>query len=210
MGLSIEIVVSYNNHTFSRISNGQVDQFAQYGVGYTPIGSMPKIKEYFVTGSSSISYLDFEDVTNVTINVELAGGRCNRTLGNAFVNFKRDLCPNYLRQVNIQTFQTPVVVFADFFTVEFDSLDTGKVNFDLEVGRYLHATLNDSAVVDARNVSKFSSDIYTTVRFEYHPQPTLSIAYSAAAAPTCADPKSTPPDWVCLNSGFALFNVTHI
>jgi len=38
-------------------------------------------------------------------------------------------------------------------TIEFGSMQTEDVNFNLEVGRYLTAVRNNSAVLDLRNVT---------------------------------------------------------
>jgi hypothetical protein len=207
MGLSVEISVSYNNHTFVRRSNPEIDRLALRGVGFTLIGSQPDEEEFFEVGSFSVANLDFEDTTTVVVNVELAGGRCNRTLGKAVVNVKRDLCPLYLRPVTIETFQTPVVFPAAVFTVEFGEMQGSSLNFNLEVGRYLEAVRNNSAVIDLRNATSTTSDVFLTVRFEYHPAPTLRLEFSNTTKPSCTDPKATPPQWVLENEFITIATV---
>jgi len=196
MGLAVVLEVEYHNHTFSRVSNTDVDRLAQYGIGYTGIGNEPAPVEYFNIIDASIGNLNYEDTTTVTINIELAGGNCNRTLGNAFIHLTRDLCPSYVREINIQAFQTPVVIPADLFVVNFDRLTTGNVNFDLEVERYLHVVHPGGFPIDCRNVSSEMPDIFTTVRFEYHPTPSLRASFSNTAPPECTDPLAKRPQWV--------------
>jgi hypothetical protein len=196
MGLSVEISVSYNNHTFVRRSNPEVDRLALRGIGSTSMFSQPTEEEYFEIGSFNIANLDFEDTTTVVVNVELAGGRCNRTLGQAVVNVKRDLCPLYLRPIVIETFRSSIVFPAALFTVEFGEMQGTNLNFNLEVGRYLEAARNNSAVIDLRNTTSTASYVFTTVRFEYHPAPTLRLEFSNTTKPRCKDPKATPPQWV--------------
>jgi hypothetical protein len=199
MGLSIEILVRHGNHTFARRSGegyAEVNRLALRGVGFVPVGQ-PKIEtEYFEVGAFSISNLDYEDTTTVVVNIEVAGGRCNRTMGTTIINVKRDLCPNYLRPVTVETFQTPVTFPAEVFTVEFGELQTSNVNFNLEVPRYLEAVRNNSAVVDLRNVTAPSKEAFTTVRFEYHPVPTLSLEFSNTSKPKCSDKQAKAPTWV--------------
>ncbi len=197
----MEFTVSYNNHTFMRRSNPEIDRLALRGVGFTLIGSQPAEEEFFEIGPFNVANLDFEDTTTVVVNVELAGGRCNRTLGQAVVNVKRDLCPLYLRPITIDAFQTPVVFPAAVFTVEFGEMQGSSLNFNLEVGRYLEAARNNSAVIDLRNASVSSTDVYTTVRFEYHPAPTLKVEFSGISKTSCTDPNKES-QWVIM-SGFS-------
>ena len=192
MGLFVEISVTYNNHTFQRRSDPTVNGIALNGYGATALGQTPVPVEYFPITSYSISNLNYEDVTTATIHVELAGGLCNRTLGNAIVNMQINTCPNYLYPLQIQTFQTPVVLPAHQMTVTFSKLQSGSVNFNLEVARYLTAVLNNTAQIDLRNTT-VASAIAATVRFEYHPQPTLQVAILGTSTPACADPKATAP-----------------
>jgi hypothetical protein len=200
MGLSVEFTVSYNNHTFVRRSNPEIDRLALRGVGFTLIGTNPTEDEYFEIGAFNIANLDFEDTTTVVVNVELAGGRCNRTLGQAVVNVKRDLCPLFLRPITIDTFRTPIVFPAAVFSVEFGEMQGSSLNFNLEVGRYLEAARNNSAVIDLRNATVSSTDVFTTVRFEYHPAPTLKVEFGGLSKTSCTDTKQDP-QWV-IASGF--------
>jgi hypothetical protein len=206
MGLSVEIVVSFNNHTFARRANPEVDRLALRGVGFVPVGQAKVATEYFEIGAFSISNLDYEDTTTVTVNLEVAGGRCNRTLGTTIVNVKRDLCPNFLWPIPVQTFQTPVELPAHVFTVEFGELQTSNVNFNLEVQRYLEAVRNDSAVIDLLN-STGGSDVFTTVRFEYHPVPTLNVDFSNTTKPKCMDKQAKAPQWVLSGESFTSVTV---
>ena len=197
-GLSTEIqVLSDANHTWARIPNPIVDRRALMGVGHEdPVlpgfASVVHIKEYFVTDGGSLSNINYEDTSKALVNIELAGGLCNRTIGDAIILIKRDKCINYKRPVLIQTFQTPMLLPAQQLTVQFGTLQSDYLSFNLEVKRYLHATHNDTAVVDYRNVTDVTS-VYNTVRFEYHPAPTLRIDIPAAHRASCVNPKAVPP-----------------
>ncbi len=197
-GLSTEIrVYSDANHTFVRLTNKVVDRRALFGYG-TAIPAGPgfglpsKPSEYFDTSPGSLSNIDYEDIAKTLVNVELAGGNCNRTLGDAMIVIKRDQCPNYRRSYLIQTFQTPLLLPSQQLTVNFDKLTSPYINFNLEVRRYLHAIHNDTAVIDIRNATD-PNVVYTTVRFEYHPEPTLRIDVTAASRPKCTNPKAKAP-----------------
>ena len=184
MGLNVEVAIKYNGHTFSRIPDALVDRIVLRGVGFTsPLNDVTgsyiddmagsgQPTEYFYLQSNSISNINYEDVTKALIHVELAGGLCNRTLGDALIHLKRDQCPNFDRAILIQTFQTPLYVPAHQIVIEFGSLQTDNVNFALEVKRYLHAIHNDTALLDLRNVTSNES-LSGSARFEYHPAPTL-------------------------------------
>jgi hypothetical protein len=202
IGLNVEFSLAYNNHgdhKFTRIPNAIVDKIALYGVGVTsaldPVvfnrDSPPKT-EYFLTEDRSISNLNYEDITKTLISIELAGGLCNRTIGDAIIYLKRDQCPNYNRPVLIQSFRTPMVVPAQQLVVRFGSLQSDNINFALEVKRYLHAIHNDTAVLDLRNSSD-PTVLSGAARFEYHPEPTLRVEVTGAKVPLCADPKLVAP-----------------
>jgi hypothetical protein len=210
MGLSVEIVVKHGNHTFVRRSGeaySEVNRLALNGIGFIAVGYPKVATEYFEVGAYSISDLDFEDTTTVIVHIEVAGGRCNRTLGSAIINVKRDLCPNYLRPVTVETFQTPLTFPAEVFTVEFGELQTENFNFNLEVPRYLEAARNNSAVIDLRNVTGPSTDIFETVRFEYHPIPTLSVTFLGTEKPKCSDPHAKAPQWVLSSETITIVTV---
>ncbi len=189
----------HGNHVFKRISHPDVDRIVLLGVGtsssYDTVvfkrDSPPKA-EYFLTAAKSVSNINLEDVTKTIINVELAGGLCNRTMGDAIILIKRDQCPNFVRPILIQTFQTPLSLPAQQLVVAFGGLKTDNINFALEVKRYLHAINKDVDVVDLRN-STDQTSVYSTTRFEFHPLPSLRVEVSAAKKPKCANPNIEPP-----------------
>jgi hypothetical protein len=202
MGLTVYVSVMYNQHDFRRLSDGIVDGIVLKGTIYqtSSSGVTQKSVEYIEIGESSISNINFEDITTATVTIQLAGGLCNRTLGNAIINLKRDLCPNFVFPLLLEqnpsvplSYQANYAIPAHQMTVEFGRLQTSNVNFNLEVGRYLTATHNNSAVIDLRNVTANTTEIQETVRFEYHPAPTIRVVLSGVAPATCDDPLATPP-----------------
>ena len=196
MGLYVEIGISYSNHTFRRISDAFVDTMVQSG----DVTSA----EFFPITSFSFGNLNYEDTQTAPVVIELAGGLCNRTLGDATVNVKLNTCPNYLQPLLIQTFQSPFALPAHQVSVTFSQLQTANVGFNLEVARYISATLNDTAYLDLRNATTIGSP---TVRFEYHPQPTLTVTILGANTPTCQDAKQQPNAPLVISSMFVT-NVT--
>jgi hypothetical protein len=191
VGINIEIKVDYSNHTFSLVRNSKHTPLVGMGASKAFAGIENVPEQYFYI-EKSMSDLDYEDTTTALINVEVAGGLCNRTLGDAIINIKRDLCPKYLRPVLVETFQTPLILPSHQLTVEFGQLMGVDVNFNLEVGRYLRSILNNSAVIDLRNVTD-NTQLETTVRFEYHPAPTLKVEITNTSRPTCSNPLKTAP-----------------
>jgi hypothetical protein len=123
--------------------------------------------EYFVIGTESISNINFEDTTTATVTIQLAGGLCNRTLGNSIINVKRDTCPGYVLPLTLNqdatlpmSFQGDFVIPAHEMIIEFGRLLTSNAVFNLEVARYLTATANNSAIRDLRNVTSDPTGLY--------------------------------------------------
>ena len=156
----------------------------QLGVGYTSVGSVATPTRYYLV-SSAISGFVFEDVTTVNVTIELAGGLCNRTLGNAALSFTRLQCSTYLRVEPIATFRNYFTLPAHQWTVTVRSINTTDFQFNLEVLRYLQAVNNYTGQFDLTNFT--STALTTWMRFEYHPIPTLSIAFTNSTPKICAD-----------------------
>ena len=182
IGLNIEFELSYNNHTF--VQDPLPNDPVQLGVGFTPVGQVPTPKRYYLV-SSAISGFIFEDVTTVDVTIELAGGLCNRTLGFAALAFSSFHCVTYLRTELITAFQTHFTLPAHQWTVTVRSINSTNEQFNLEVLRYLQAVNNYTGQFDLTNFT--STALTTWMRFEYHPIPTLSIAFTNSTPTDCAD-----------------------
>jgi hypothetical protein len=190
MGLTVYVSVLYNQHSFQRLPDPIVDGIIQQGTALfaSTTGIPQQSVEYIVISGSSISNINFEDTTTATVNIQLAGGLCNRTLGDAVIYIKRDLCPNFVYPLFLEqspsvplSYQANYQLPAHQLTVEFGQLQTSNFNFNLEVARYLTAVHNNSASIDLRNVSATTTGVQETVRFEYHPAPTISVSFSGLA-----------------------------
>jgi hypothetical protein len=174
--MNVELEVLYLNHTFQRIvypirpASGRSQGFLQAGESTEPV-------EYF-TVSRPTDKLDYEDVSRVNVTMELAGGLCNTTLGNATVWFTRqaECGPDFKMVYNITKFSNIFQLPASRFDFEFGELRTNLPTFNLAVRDYLVRADNSTGEFDLRNIS--DSSMNTWARFQYHPLPTLSVSFS--------------------------------
>ncbi len=192
IGLNIEMVLSIQggNHTFSRVSDPIIDQRALLGIGYTPPLQVGVPVEYFLVPTHSLSNLNYEDTTTVNVAIQVAGGLCNRALGDSIVYVTSHFCPKYKNPLTLQTYQTIFPLPAQQLVVSFGAMMTDNVNFNLEVLRYLKAAQNNTASINLVNNTNMSQDPFTVVRFEYHPAPTLTLQIPGTTVPSCTDPKA--------------------
>jgi hypothetical protein len=208
MGLNVEFTVTYNQHNLSRVPNMMVETWVMQGTKLVTLqnGSMAvEGVEYFAVEQSSISGIDYEDLTTATVAVNIAGGLCDRTLGTAIIYLQRDLCPGFSKPLISETYDTLYQIPAQQMTLTFGELQTENVNFNLEVSRYLQAVHNNTASIDLRNATDNTVGVYQTVRFEYHPAPTLTFYFPAASTPQCTDPLAVAP---LVSASLSVANVT--
>jgi hypothetical protein len=176
IGMNIELEVLYLNHTFERIvyptrpASGSSVGFLQTGESAEPV-------EYF-TVSKPTDKMDYEDVSKVNVSMELSGGLCNTTLGNATVWFTRQAeCGTDFRMVyNITSFSNVFELPASRFDFEFGELRTNLPTFNLAVRDYLVRADNSTGEFDLTNITDAS--MTTWARFEYHPLPTLALSFT--------------------------------
>jgi hypothetical protein len=146
IGMMIEIEVSYMNHTFKRIPYAD-RSISGFDKGSVMPGENSDNREYF-TVLRPTDRLDFEDVSTVHVTVELSGGLCNSTLGNAAVWFTRQPeCGVEFRLIrNLTGFSTTLQLPAARFDYDFGQLQTNLPTFNLAVRDYLIRADNSSGV----------------------------------------------------------------
>ncbi|EGD77107.1 hypothetical protein PTSG_07442 [Salpingoeca rosetta] len=152
----------------------------------TSSGLDTRIPYYDVLDGKEWKDVDFQDTTVDTVVVDVAGGLCNRTLGRSVLEFRYDNCPTWVRTEQTSSRTSTWTLPAQIITVRLARVvRSGEVRE--EITRYFSSTLGTSRsqYADLRNAED-SEDDETTVRFEYHPQPTLSVSFTPTVAHSCS------------------------
>jgi hypothetical protein len=177
--------VSYNNHTFRRVSYS--DRLpAGSNPGYVSSTETTANVEYFFVQQPT-DRIDFEDITTVNVTVELAGGLCNSFLGLAEVWFTPiPECGTGFKMVkNLTAFSNTITLPAHRFEYSFGAMKSNLPTFNLAVADYLVRARNDTGEFQLTNHS--SSDTVKYARFEYHPLPALVLSLSNTDAFSCTN-----------------------
>lgn len=176
VGLDVEVRPKYNNHTFSRTH------------GSSPSGEdvgADGLAEYFtISAGSPWTGIGYSDMTTQALTVEVVGGLCERVLGESIIHLLLPDCAGqdptapgepFTREFTISaaksaTFQVPAV--ASYVKLqEVTNFDIVANYFDKLDTRTQQADLSQSAV---------------TIRYEYHPELSFSVAFSGARSSGCA------------------------
>ncbi len=179
-GLNVEFDMSYNNHTFRRVSYS--DRLSTgSNPGYVSSTETNTNVEYFFVEQPT-DRIDFEDITTVNVTIELAGGLCNSFLGEAEVWFTRiPECGTGFKMVrNLTAFSNTISLPAHRFEYSFGAMKTKLPTFDREVAEYLVRARNDTGELELTNHT--SSETVKYARFEYHPFPYVTLSLSNTAA----------------------------
>ena len=185
-GLSVELSVRYNSHTFRRVVYDDRPATG-FDAGYVGTFEDPAInKEYFLVDQPR-DRMDFEDITTVQVTVELAGGLCNRSLGLAEVWFTRvPECGTKFKMVkNLTSFSNKLTLPAHRFDYSFGAMKSNLPTFNLAVADYLVRARNDSGEFELTNHT--SSSTVTLARFEYHPLPSIAVSLTNTDPFSCTN-----------------------
>jgi hypothetical protein len=136
--------------------------------------------------------MDFEDTTTVSVTIELAGGLCNSSLGEAEVWFTRqpECGTNFKAIKTIRGFSTQVKLPAHRFDFQFGALKSNLPTFNLAVLDYLTRANNATGELQMVNMSESTTGV--RMRFEYHPLPTLGLTFSKMDKAPCAENQAPP------------------
>ena len=176
IGMTVEFEVNFRNHTFERISYP-----SRQSTG------IDEDNTEFFNVLRPTDKMDFEDTSKMNVTVELSGGLCNATLGNATIIFTRQAqCGvNFRMEKNLTAFSTVIELPAHFFEYEFGVLRTNLPTFNLAVRDYLIRADNNTGEFDLTNISDTTMNRLT--RFEYHPLPTLTLSFNGMDQTPCTD-----------------------
>ena len=190
LGSSVTVGLRYGNssHVFDRTPFEVTAPNAPSGFTVKldlGTGQDKRVGYYDITETKVWSSIDFQDITTDTATVDVAGGQCNFTLGNAILEFRYDSCPTWVRTEQspdrISKWRLP----AQIISVRFQRLVRGGEVRE-EMTRYFSATLGDSRIihVDLRNPQNKNETI-KTARFEYHPPPQLEVMFNTELSTDC-------------------------
>ena len=189
LGTSVTVGLTFQNssHTFQRVSYNRNAANAPSGVTTSTLFSRdPVYVEYFdITEDKMWENINYKDVTTDVATVDIAGGLCNLTLGDAVMEFRYDMCPTWVREEVISKQVTRWRLPAQIMTVRFKEI-TRNYEVRAEITRYFSATLGNSRSLyaDLRNPEDEEQD-KKTVRFEYHPPPQLTVEFSKRIRQDC-------------------------
>ena len=151
---------------------------------------------------NAVLRLDFRDTTKRPVDVQVAGGRCNHTLGTTTILFQYTPCLTWELQLDTPAYETRLEMPAALLTAELvqvrdangDPLDQVPTMFENVGGRLLEVDLRNPAEDETQGEAE-GAEVSHVVRYEYHPPPSFTISYSSAqASPTCSETVLTMHD----------------
>ena len=180
VGLSVYAQVSYNNHTFLRLERPSVR--AKTGSVDTVDSSGGSVQyDYFLIDENAglQEPTDFIDRSFSTATLQMAGGKCNRTLGRTTARFTYATCAStWSRDVQFSAWETIVNMPAHSFQVEIVDVSHSRVEIGDTVPKYL-------ATVGTRKQDADMTSQTAQVRWEFHPEPHIELEIDRAATNAC-------------------------
>ncbi|EGD77307.1 hypothetical protein, variant [Salpingoeca rosetta] len=190
LGASVGVSVTFGNssHSFERVPfvDGTPNAPSGYFIRADPSTGKDVRTAYYDIGENNLwEGVDFRDVTTDTATVDVAGGKCNLTLGRATIEFRYDSCPTWVRTESVVDRITKWRLPAQLITVRFQRLVRAG-NVREEITRYFSAALGESRALyaDLRDPENKNQTLKTT-RFEYHPPPKLEVSFTGEQSQTC-------------------------
>eukprot|EP00049_Salpingoeca_infusionum_P016571 m.340253 g.340253 ORF g.340253 m.340253 type:complete len:2995 (+) comp16101_c0_seq1:496-9480(+) len=206
VGTSVFLQLVYANstdHTFVRITPEAAGSKAT-GTFVTDFGTQKRHPElyYDIEEGNGWHAVDFVDTTTQALHVQVAGGACNNVLGAFAVRFHLDGCPTWKReestlgdQLLVKSWELPAHLIHVHVTdiKRGDETQSHIVQAIHQSANILTIDLSDVASIEAsrkeyqRAKTRDISPPKQSVRFEYHPKPTIraSLTPVDAAAKTC-------------------------
>ncbi len=144
LGTSVYVQITYQEHRFARVKNSVKSSGMTKNPGYiNPQSGLPvpgqKPDVEFFRASDNIADLDFEDITTEMLTLQVAGGLCETSLGQAVIHLKRQQCSfDFKMPLTIETTQrNGIKTFAlpkHQFEVEFFEIAGQKTFSELMIG----------------------------------------------------------------------------
>eukprot|EP00045_Choanoeca_perplexa_P006861 m.59743 g.59743 ORF g.59743 m.59743 type:complete len:2336 (-) comp13823_c0_seq5:1666-8673(-) len=178
-GLSVYPVPTFNNHTFELLDTASTRPISGTVDGVSPGGLPVQYAYYAINEDSDILPVDFVDSTSSKIQLSVAGGKCNRTLGTSTVRFTYNTCAStWNKDVVFMGWQTTQAMPAQAFEAQLWDVTHSTVDIGDMVPKYL--TTVGTVRQDANMVSE-----PVQLRWEYHPEPKLRLDIDRSPANGC-------------------------
>ena len=180
VGLSVYAEVSFSNHTFARLT-GPVFRANTGAIDTVDMNGQPVQYEYFLIQEDAELQrpTNFVDHTYSTVTLHMAGGKCNRTLGNTTARFTYATCAStWSKDVVFSDWEAIVDMPAHRFEVEIVDVSHAVHEIGDMVPSYLTAV--GSRKQDADMTSQTAQ-----VRWEFHPEPSIGLDIDRALPNGC-------------------------
>lgn len=210
MTVRVNVVTPAANHTFTRIAHTLTANNKPTG---TFIDRRNITHEFYqITPKKVWEFVDFHDTSSETLYVQVAGGKCNRLLGDSEIEIGFGACL-WKKRVSLKGTSGQWVVPAQQLSVRLVEVKNGhnvlgdvtKI-FDTNNLRTQYINLADVPKqarpdIDSENSENSAVRVpgprpnvnhIRTVRFEYHPPPKLTVKISAAKNIPCRNDTKVP------------------
>ncbi|EDQ84448.1 uncharacterized protein MONBRDRAFT_12796 [Monosiga brevicollis MX1] len=178
-GLTVYPSFDYNNHTFERLNEGRAPTGFYDSVD---LAGAPVAYDFYKLESdgSRQAPVIYIDTTTTTMTVQVAGGLCNRTLGNTTLQLSYPTCAaSWSQEITFGEYEHLVEVPAQNFDVELISLTHNAVELGDTVPNYFAA----------KGTRKQRADLLSSrpaaVRWEYHPEPVVTLSMTNNVGGDC-------------------------
>jgi hypothetical protein len=169
------------NHTFSRVSGGDTRSPTGSVNGLSQLGDALAYDFYTLSfdDTSNLQPINWQDTSTREAVLQVAGGRCNRTLGTSTVRFTYPTCASsYVKEVVMAGYEERVEMPAHKFDVSLESVRGRQTNIGDTVTDYLTAVGEQRLELDLIVQE-------ATARWEYHPEPEIEVIVDAAPKSEC-------------------------
>ena len=180
IGMDVEVVIAYMNHTIER------------GNGPSASQTVGSVGVYHISADNLWTNVNFEDKEMETVTIEVAGGLCNRTVGESEVHFILPSCPGFRPGFDGEPYTD--VRSTTAFSKQFQlpahtySVHLREVSGRPNIQTYLEATNQRTQQIDMTTAAGYA-------RFEYHPPPQLTIGFTGTGSTQCtSNPIILPSD----------------
>lgn len=183
-GLYVYVQVQYgSNHTFEMLTHQSSRQRSGFVDSTDRLGMRQKYDYYHVdfTDAPGLS-VDFADTTSRALTLDVSGGKCNRTLGTSAVEMTFPFCSGSWSKTftfSGRTMDVSVPAHKAELTL-LQVTSSGSTNIGTTVTDYMTATNQKQQSVDLESEP-------ASVRWEYHPKPSLEASLSAASSSSCSE-----------------------
>lgn len=168
------------NHTINRLLNERTRGALGQIIGTDILGA-PLEYDYFYASADPNNQqpIDFADTTTEEVKFEVAGGKCNRTLGTSIIEVRYPTCADtWVKEVELGLWSLKTRLPAQQFDVTLKSTTADTVDIGDTVTNYVHAKGVRTQTVDL-------SEDTAEVRWEYHPEPQFRVTLVGSPENPC-------------------------